>query len=54
MPPRFLVKPDDIIEFEKKDIQLNCSVYGKPVPKIEWLRNGEPLLSSDYYQIVNG
>ncbi|XP_044744590.1 neogenin isoform X2 [Coccinella septempunctata] len=54
VPPRFLVKPDDIIEFEKKDIQLNCSVYGKPVPKIEWLRNGEPLLPSDYYQIVNG
>ncbi|XP_045461534.1 neogenin isoform X4 [Harmonia axyridis] len=54
VPPRFLVKPDDIIEFEKKDIQLNCSVYGKPTPKIEWLRNGEPLLSSDYYQIVNG
>ncbi|KAK9876148.1 hypothetical protein WA026_011265 [Henosepilachna vigintioctopunctata] len=54
VPPRFLVKPDDIIEFENKDIQLNCSVYGKPSPKIEWLKNGDPIVPSDYYQIING
>ncbi|KAL3287321.1 hypothetical protein HHI36_001796 [Cryptolaemus montrouzieri] len=53
VPPRFIVKPIDIIEFEHKDIQLNCSVHGKPVPKIEWLKNGEPIVPSDYYQIDN-
>ncbi|RZC39998.1 neogenin, partial [Asbolus verrucosus] len=54
VPPRFLKKPQDKIELANKDIELECSVYGTPKPKISWYKNGEIIISNEYYQIVNG
>ena len=54
VPPRFLKKPQDKTELANKDIELECSVYGRPEPKISWFKNGEVINSNEYYQIVNG
>ncbi|XP_076267097.1 neogenin protein frazzled isoform X3 [Rhynchophorus ferrugineus] len=54
VPPRFLKKPQDRTEYSTKDIELECSVYGIPGPKIQWFKNGELVKYSEYYKLVNG
>ncbi|XP_030764716.1 neogenin isoform X2 [Sitophilus oryzae] len=54
VPPRFLKKPEDRTEYSTKDIELECSVYGIPEPKIQWFKDGELVKYSEYYKLVNG
>ncbi|XP_050305807.1 neogenin isoform X2 [Anthonomus grandis grandis] len=54
VPPRFLKKPQDRTEYSSKDVELECSVYGIPEPKIHWLKNGDLVKYSEYYKLVNG
>ncbi|EEB12791.1 Neogenin precursor, putative [Pediculus humanus corporis] len=54
VPPRFLKVPEDTIAYEKQDVELVCQAYGKPEPKIQWLKNGEVITDNDYLQVVNG
>ncbi|KAK9751964.1 Neogenin C-terminus [Popillia japonica] len=54
VPPRFLSKPTDKVEDTNKDVELECSVYGVPEPKVQWLKNGEPVILNEYYQLVKG
>ncbi|KAK5647199.1 hypothetical protein RI129_002091 [Pyrocoelia pectoralis] len=54
VPPRFLKRPKSKEDMVNKDIEFECSVYGKPEPKVMWLRNGEMINYNDYYQLVNG
>ncbi|XP_074038285.1 neogenin protein frazzled [Leptinotarsa decemlineata] len=54
VPPKFLKKPQDKVEFLSKDVELVCSVYGVPDPKIQWFKNGELVKYSEYYKLVNG
>ncbi|PSN38934.1 hypothetical protein C0J52_08943 [Blattella germanica] len=54
VPPRFLKKPSDRSAVEKEDIELECSVYGKPEPRVQWLKNGDLIHPNDYLQVVNG
>ncbi|XP_060521840.1 neogenin isoform X2 [Cylas formicarius] len=54
VPPRFLKRPQDKVEYSTKDIELECSVYGVPEPKISWFKNGELVKYSEYYKLVNG
>jgi len=39
---------------ENQDLEFECEIYGKPEPKITWLKNGERITLSAYWQIVNG
>ncbi|KAL1140726.1 hypothetical protein AAG570_000656, partial [Ranatra chinensis] len=52
--PRFVKKPRSMVAQEKSDIELECEVYARPEPKVEWLKNGEIIKPNDYMQIVNG
>ena len=54
VPPRFLKKPSDRTALEKEDLELECAVYGKPEPRVQWLKNGDIILQNDYLQVVNG
>ncbi|KAF5297558.1 hypothetical protein FQR65_LT09989 [Abscondita terminalis] len=54
VPPRFLKRPKSKIDMIHKDIEFECSVYGKPTPKVMWLRNGEIINYNEYYQLING
>ncbi|XP_017786594.1 PREDICTED: neogenin isoform X2 [Nicrophorus vespilloides] len=54
VPPKFLKKPQHKTELVNKDVELECAVYGKPEPKVHWLKNGEHINMNEYYQLVNG
>ncbi|XP_011334024.1 neogenin isoform X6 [Ooceraea biroi] len=54
VPPKFIKKPEDKVASENQDLEFECEIYGKPEPKITWLKNGERITLSAYWQIVNG
>ncbi|XP_019699920.2 neogenin isoform X4 [Harpegnathos saltator] len=54
VPPSFTKKPEDKVASENQDLEFECEIYGKPEPKITWLKNGERITLSAYWQIVNG
>lgn len=54
VPPRFVKRPVSRYAFEKEDVELECEIYGRPEPTVQWLKNGELLVESDYFQLVNG
>ena len=54
VPPKFRWRPKGISSFTNTDVELECDIYGNPKPTIEWLKNGEVVVSSHYFQIING
>uniref|UniRef100_A0A8C5P8N7 DCC netrin 1 receptor n=1 Tax=Leptobrachium leishanense TaxID=445787 RepID=A0A8C5P8N7_9ANUR len=53
-PPRFLIHPANLYAYESMDIEFECDVSGKPPPTLKWVKNGEVVIPSDYFQIVGG
>ncbi|XP_045125604.1 neogenin-like isoform X4 [Portunus trituberculatus] len=52
--PRFVKQPVSTLAYEKEDVELECNVYGEPEPSVYWLKNGELLVETEYFQIVGG
>ncbi|XP_058463855.1 neogenin isoform X2 [Malaya genurostris] len=54
VPPKFILSPEDKIAYEKEELELQCSIHGKPTPVIQWLKNGDLITPNEYMQIVGG
>lgn len=54
VPPKFIKMPTDRMAYEKDELEMVCSIWGKPTPIIQWLKNGDVITPNDYMQIVNG
>ncbi|KAG1673521.1 Neogenin [Nymphon striatum] len=54
VPPRIVRRPTNQIAQAKEDVEFECEIYGKPEPTVQWLKNGDLVLSTEYFQIVNG
>ncbi|XP_058808708.1 neogenin-like isoform X3 [Phymastichus coffea] len=54
VPPRFIKRPQDKEAIENQDLEFECEVYGQPTPVVTWLKNGERIQLSNYWQLTNG
>ncbi|XP_058836967.1 neogenin isoform X2 [Topomyia yanbarensis] len=54
VPPKFILSPEDKLAYEKEELELQCSIHGKPTPVIQWLKNGDLITPNEYMQIVGG
>uniref|UniRef100_A0A8B9R7U3 DCC netrin 1 receptor n=1 Tax=Astyanax mexicanus TaxID=7994 RepID=A0A8B9R7U3_ASTMX len=54
LPPQFLNYPSNMYAYESTDIEMECAVTGNPPPSVHWVKNGEVVIPSDYFQIVDG
>uniref|UniRef100_A0AAY4A9A6 Netrin receptor DCC n=1 Tax=Denticeps clupeoides TaxID=299321 RepID=A0AAY4A9A6_9TELE len=54
VPPQFLNYPSNMYAYESTDIEMECAVTGNPQPSVRWVKNGEVVIPSDYFQIVDG
>ncbi|XP_051981424.1 netrin receptor DCC-like isoform X1 [Xyrauchen texanus] len=53
VPPQFLNYPSNMYAHESTDIEMECAVTGNPQPTVRWVKNGEVVIPSDYFQIVD-
>ncbi|PIO05045.1 hypothetical protein AB205_0077640, partial [Aquarana catesbeiana] len=53
VPPVFNVKPSNTHAHESMDIVFECEVSGKPTPAVKWVKNGDMVIPSDYFKIVD-
>ncbi|XP_044135772.1 neogenin isoform X3 [Bufo gargarizans] len=53
VPPVFYVKPSNTHAHESMDIVFECEVRGKPAPTVKWVKNGDVVIPSDYFKIVD-
>ena len=49
--PKFISRPEDTLALEKGDVTLDCSVYGRPQVTVQWYKNGDLIVESDYFQV---
>lgn len=50
--PRFLKRPASLSAHEKEDAEFECQVYATPEATVQWLKNGELIIESEYFQVI--
>ena len=53
VPPRYVTRPRSTISHEKDDAELECQLYGRPEPTVQWTKNGELIIESEYFQVIS-
>lgn len=51
VPPKYIKRPKSIVAHEKDDAELECQLYGRPEPTVQWTKNGELIIESEYFQV---
>ena len=46
--------PRDTAALINSDVRLTCAAVGDPSPVVSWLKDGDPVIPSDYFQLVDG
>ena len=49
--PTFAREPVDARARVTNDVELPCEVRGVPTPAVQWYKNGELLVESEYFQV---
>uniref|UniRef100_A0A3Q3SAI4 Neogenin n=1 Tax=Mastacembelus armatus TaxID=205130 RepID=A0A3Q3SAI4_9TELE len=52
VPPQFVKRPANIYAHESMDIVFECEVSGSPAPTVKWVKNGDAVIPSDYFKII--
>ncbi|XP_062327048.1 neogenin 1a isoform X2 [Osmerus eperlanus] len=52
VPPQFLKRPANIYARESMDIIFECEVTGSPATTVKWVKNGDAVIPSDYFKII--
>ena len=50
--PEFNKKPASHVSYEKDDILFDCEVTGRPEPVVQWFKNGDLIIQSEYFQVL--
>ena len=51
---RIVAGPRDTAATMNSDVRLRCAAVGDPPPSVTWLKDGDPVIPSDYFRIVDG
>lgn len=51
--PRYITRPRSTTAHEKDDAELECQLYGRPEPTVQWTKNGELIIESEYFQVIS-
>lgn len=51
VPPKYVTRPRSLLAHEKDDAELECHLYGRPEPNVQWTKNGELIIESEYFQV---
>ena len=51
MRPTFVKEPVHSRARVTNDVELACEVRGVPTPAVQWYKNGELLVESEYFQV---
>ncbi|KAM3720689.1 Netrin receptor [Dirofilaria immitis] len=49
--PEIISEPNNIVAQETTDVEFNCEASGEPGPAISWYKNGEAIITSEYFVI---
>ena len=49
--PSLTKAPQSHVAYEKDDILFECSVSERPQPTVQWFKNGDLIIESEYFQV---